>query len=639
MKYRREIDGLRAVAVLPVIFFHADIRGFSGGFVGVDVFFVISGYLITTLILAEKQNDVFTLIGFYERRIRRILPALLLVMLICLPFAWLWMPQNEMKDFSESLIAIFIFSSNILFWKKSGYFATATELNPLIHTWSLSVEEQYYLLFPIFLIMTWRLGKRCVVCIFTVMLIASLAGAQWGSYHRPTSTFFLLPTRGWELLIGTLLAFYLSNNVNKKIVIKTRGQSILALVGIFLIFYAVLMFDKDTPFPSLFTLIPTLGAALVILFATPSTLVGKLLSSKPFVGVGLISYSAYLWHQPLFAFARLYSVEVVSSSIFLVLSVLSLVFAYLSWRYVELPFRTKIKMETKYVMVIVFFVSGIIVSLGLYGDIKNGFVMGGFADRLLKEQKRIASYVQYDYQHAYREGICFLNPEQSYKDFSIICKKVIPNKNTILIWGDSHAAALAAGFRHIMPNVVQYTASACPPILDLPVKIRPHCKDINDFILREVAQIKPKIIILHADWTNWSNYHMQNPALAVLNTVRRIFSVAPSSKVYIVGSITHWPQALPMYLISKGVKLNKGMYMYTPMLGNLETVDNQLRAVATANGITFLSALDMLCKKDACQSVFEFNGVLEPTAWDSSHLTQAGSFLLASKILTKIEKM
>ena len=198
MKYRREIDGLRALAVIPVILFHAGFQSFRGGFVGVDVFFVISGYLITSIILAEKQTDTFTLINFYERRARRILPALFVVMFACLPFAWLWLSPQDMKSFSESLVAVSAFASNVLFWRTSGYFEAAAELKPLLHTWSLAVEEQYYVLFPIFIMLTWRLGKRLIFAMLAVVAIISLAAAHWGSVASQAATFFLLPTRGWE---------------------------------------------------------------------------------------------------------------------------------------------------------------------------------------------------------------------------------------------------------------------------------------------------------------------------------------------------------------------------------------------------------------------------------------------------------
>ena len=208
MKYRKEIDGLRALAIIPVILFHAGFKVFEGGFIGVDVFFVISGYLITTIILSDIESGKFSISNFYERRARRILPALFFIMLCCLPFAWFVLTPNHLKDFYQSLTAVSVFSSNILFWKESGYFDTATELKPLIHTWSLAVEEQYYILFPLLLVMLWKLRKQLILGSLIAITVISLFLAQWGAYNKPSATFFLLPTRSWELAIGALIAYY-----------------------------------------------------------------------------------------------------------------------------------------------------------------------------------------------------------------------------------------------------------------------------------------------------------------------------------------------------------------------------------------------------------------------------------------------
>jgi len=331
--YRPEIDGLRALAVLSVIFFHAGFQSFSGGFVGVDIFFVISGYLITSIILSEKQNDTFTLIGFYERRMRRILPALFLVMFVCLPLAWLCLRPNEMKEFCDSLIAVSVFASNYLFWTQSGYFATANELKPLLHTWSLAVEEQYYLLFPLFLLFTWSLGKRLVISILVITALTSLSVSHWGAFNKPGVTFYFLPTRGWELLIGVLASFYLFDN--KKIEINKFLNEVFSFIGLALIIFSVFNFDLSTPFPSLYALIPTLGTVLIILFASQQTYICKLLSNKLMVGIGLISYSAYLWHQPLFAYARQVNYGELDNASLLTLTVLVMVLSYFSWRYIE----------------------------------------------------------------------------------------------------------------------------------------------------------------------------------------------------------------------------------------------------------------------------------------------------------------
>ena len=292
LKYRGEIDGLRAVAVLPVILFHAGFGLFGGGYVGVDVFFVISGYLITTILLSELQAGTFTLVGFYERRARRILPALFVVMLVTLPFAWLWLAPAEMQKFCNSLIGVSLFASNVLFWRESGYFDSSAELKPLLHTWSLAVEEQYYLFFPLLLMAAWRLGRRRIAVMLAVLLAASLVVAEWGLRRDPTAAYYLLPTRGWELLIGALAALVLSARAGESgALVPPRawmGQ-VASLAGFGAIAASVLLFDRSTPFPGLYALLPTVGTALVILFATPQTSVGAILGSRFFVGVGMLS--------------------------------------------------------------------------------------------------------------------------------------------------------------------------------------------------------------------------------------------------------------------------------------------------------------------------------------------------------------
>ena len=345
MKYRSEIDGLRALAVLPVILFHAGFERFSGGFVGVDVFFVISGYLITTIIISEMAENEFSLINFYERRARRILPALFFVMLACLPFAWMWMLPNQLIDFSQSLIAVSTFSSNILFWLESYYFGAAAELKPLLHTWSLAVEEQYYILFPIFLILTWRLGVSWILILLSIVFLISLGVAQWGAYYAPSATFYLLPTRGWELIIGVFVAFYLKYKTHFK---SHALNQLLSITGFSMITYSIIKFDEFTPFPSLYTLIPTIGTGLLILCAVPKTLIHKILSLNFIVGIGLISYSAYLWHQPLFAFTRLFFNYEVPPKVFIGLILIIFPTAYLTWKFIEAPFRSKRRIKKKY---------------------------------------------------------------------------------------------------------------------------------------------------------------------------------------------------------------------------------------------------------------------------------------------------
>jgi len=424
MNYRREIDGLRALAVLPVILFHAGFRTFSGGFVGVDVFFVISGYLITSVILMEKQAGTFTLVGFYERRARRILPALFVVMLACLPFALLWMLPDYLENFGQSLVATTFFGNNVLLWLTSGYFTLENDFKPLVHTWSLGIEEQYYVLFPIFIILFWRFGKRWLVSSIGFAAILSFVLAEWGLPNNPDATFYLLPARGWELLLGAMSAFLLSGK--SVFVEKLRSQDVgqwLGVLGLSMISYSVFAFDKSTPFPGVYALIPTIGTALIILFATEHTLVGKLLGVKVVVFIGLLSYSAYLWHQPLFAFARLRSLAEPNALTFLGLGLLSLLLAYPTWRYVEKPFRDRAAIERRAIGLLSVLVGLLVSSVGFVIYANSGFV-------------QLRAELNTDMQSAGRRLNAVYNERPfTFKD-SLFND---PQKRNVLIWGSSFA--------------------------------------------------------------------------------------------------------------------------------------------------------------------------------------------------------
>lgn len=455
MKYRAEIDGLRAIAVLPVIFFHAGFSSFGGGFVGVDVFFVISGYLITSILLSEKAAGNFSLIHFYERRARRILPALYTVMLISAIAAWFWLMPSDMHSFAKSVFAVSIFASNILFWLESGYFGVAVDLKPLLHTWSLAVEEQYYLLFPLMLIFLWKYQKASIGLWLVGLTLGSLVISEWGASYAPDAAFFLLPFRAWEILIGALIAYYTSENVagrtikNPPPIVKEAA----AALGLSLILYAVFSFDSATRFPGLNAVIPTLGAALVILYASTANLTGRLLSHKLLVGIGLISYSLYLWHQPLFAFSRHTSLKEPSSIDFALLILASFALAILSWRYIEKPFRNKIAITPKALWLFAAGGTFVFICFGLIGYYLKGYPKRGteLAERAIQISERMSA----------NYGL-----HKDCKEFTLSPNCRTHENPKVLLWGDSYAMHLAQGLVASNPDIrlIQMTKSACAPI-------------------------------------------------------------------------------------------------------------------------------------------------------------------------------
>ena len=385
MKYRPEIDGLRALAVVPVILFHAGFELFSGGFVGVDVFFVISGYLITTILIEDLENQRFSLVNFYERRARRILPALFFVMLVCIPFAWMWMLPDPLENFGQSLVAATLSANNVLLYLTAGYWNLASEFKPLLHTWSLGVEEQYYVIFPLLLLLTWRFGKGIVLLSIIVIASVSLALSEWLSRENPQAAFFLIHTRAWELLAGSIAAF----------VVQKRGvqkNNLLAIIGLAAIIFAIFFYDETTPFPSVYALVPVLGVVLLVLYADNKTLAAKFLSTKGFVGIGLVSYSAYLWHQPLFAFSKIHQQKEPSLLLNVVLIFATFLLSYASWKYIEKPFRNKSMINAKVFLLII-----AISALGLLGFGYSAHKSHGFVERIFDESVSTADmYISYN---------------------------------------------------------------------------------------------------------------------------------------------------------------------------------------------------------------------------------------------------
>lgn len=630
MKYRPEIDGLRAIAVLPVIFYHADFSIFQGGYVGVDVFFVISGYLITSIILSEIFSSTFSIANFYERRARRILPVLLFISSFTLFAAWSLLPPVEFKDFGQSLFAVSFFSSNILFWLESGYFSAASDLKPLIHTWSLGVEEQFYILFPIAAIIICSLERKLILPVISFLFCVSLFLADFYSSSQDVilkeASFYLLPTRAWELLLGSLIFFLFRNfeNITSKILLN----NIMSLMGLMLIFYSIAFFNNNTPFPSFYTLLPTIGASFLIIFATKDTYVGKLLTLQPMIFVGLISFSAYLWHQPLFAFSRYYFVGEVSTVHIMLLIIMVIILSYLSWRFVEQPFRDKNKISRSKIITYSIFGSLSLASIGLAIHLNNGF-----QERFSEEQLELLAFSSYkDREILYRNRACFLRSDQSADEYVDIC-----SNGPIYIWGDSHAASLSYGIRQIK-KASQYTASMCPPILDIFIPQRPNCNEINKSIFYTIKNTEPSAVFLSAAWSHEA-YKFSYQELS--HSLSKLANENPSVKFIILGGLPQWYPSLPNTMLRAGQLLsNKEDYLKNSRYDHVKNVDKEIeKIVDTLNkdNIQFLSLLDLLCKEKTCLSQVRYPKN-EPVTFDYAHLTGSGSVSIASLIFSEIDQ-
>ncbi|MDL2401952.1 acyltransferase family protein [Rhizobium mayense] len=506
LKYRADIDGLRALAILPVVLFHAGIPGFSGGFVGVDVFFVISGYLMATLISGEIAGGDFSILRFYERRIRRIFPALFAVLAASSVAAWLLLMPVELEYFARSLKAAALFTSNIQFEKESGYFDIGAQLKPLLHTWSLAVEEQFYILFPLLLIAVSRFARRHTVHVLLGLLIVSFAASAWTVFRNPTAAFYLLQFRAWELLLGAMLAF---NVIPRPARPATREA--LAALGIGLIAIAVFGFTDHTQFPGPAALLPCLGAALVIYAGAEYGLAGRALRAKPLVFVGLISYSLYLWHWPIIVFSREISGRELSQAQGGLIVLASLALAAFSWRFIERPFRGRGGSLGRRSL----FAAGATVMVAMV-------VFGNYVIRDVGVPGRLPADVQKVYAATYDisrfgEPPCFADSDTTGPSVADIragklCTLGVDGSNppTFLVWGDSHSGAMSPAIdgaaKQASVSGLFAGHASCAPLPDAHLPAHGGVKRCDDFngAVRDLVRSKHiPLVFLIAYWPKY----------------------------------------------------------------------------------------------------------------------------------------
>lgn len=611
--YRPDIDGLRAVAILPVLFYHSGLGLFSGGYIGVDVFFVISGFLITTIIAREIEAGRFSILDFYERRARRILPALMIMLafVLCVA-AYAFFPSDFAKLAKSALMAT-VFLSNVGFFLETGYFAGSAETMPLLHTWSLAVEEQFYLGFPILLVLIARFMPARRTAILVAITLASFALAVATQASGSGFAFYLLPPRAWELFVGALLALGAVPTLRSRWL-----REGLALAGLSAIGWAAIGFDKTTVFPGFSALFPVLGAAALILSA-PGTVTGRLLASRPMVGIGLISYSLYLWHWPLIVFTEYMTDTRLAGWVSVAVISASLIMAFLSWHLVERPFRNTATFDQPRVF------RWTAASIAIAGTTSiTLMMMNGWPARFSPEALRMEA-ASNDISPV--RDKCITSEIGGPRPDCTLGASVPP---TTIVWGDSHGVELAWAISENLAKrqgaLIQRTRGSCPPILDYgPTAKAPGCRAFNRNILNMIAANSDlRTVILIGFWADPAYRAGQNPQK--LDKTIRVLS-ALNRDVILIGAVPRQPFDVPRRLArlvergdqteSAGLPLelfleqNAWLRRYYPGWRRL--------------GVTIHEPADTLCNPRFCGVIR--SGV--PLYFDKHHLSLSGARLIA----------
>jgi peptidoglycan/LPS O-acetylase OafA/YrhL len=633
LAYRKDIDGLRALAVVPVCFFHAGLPWFPGGFVGVDVFFVISGYLMASLIGRDLSTGKFSLADFYDRRARRILPALFVMLLFSSIVAAFIVSPKLFREFGESLIATVLFGSNILFWRKTAnYFDAPTDWNPLVHTWSLGVEEQFYILFPLLLIVLWRVRWWARMQLITIAAIASLALSICGTVIAPTATFYLLPTRAWELLLGAVLALLPMRAVPLEIARPRWFGSLLGIGGIGLIVWSLLRFDRTMAFPGASALAPCCGtAALLYAGREASNPAARILSSAPLPWIGKISYSLYLWHWPLLVFVDRYlSFGTLGIYSRIGVVVFSVLLAYVSWRWVEQPFRSHKEawaslwsrrriFGASCVGMFALCVAGVVVVAG------KGWPTRFPGFEAISMQRQIASESTDEVSKLFDEANCFVLDASDWHGESCFLNRH-PGADNALLWGDSFAAAYSYGFFHndgLRLGVLQYTAGQCPPILGYHAASRPQC-DAFDREMPSIAQRYHVSTVIMA--ANWAGY-IRTRKLTYADIAATVATLQRSGlRVILIGQDPIFTFAYPDEYFFRKFRSTPQIDYYAPL-----NADPNLNAhiAEAARADVFFDPFLAFCRSADC--IFKI-GQLYVVA-DYGHWTHYGSSLAVARLL------
>jgi peptidoglycan/LPS O-acetylase OafA/YrhL len=609
--YRPDVDGLRAVAIAAVVAFHAFPGAVRGGFTGVDVFFVISGYLISRIIWTGLADGTFTLARFYGRRALRLFPALVLVLAATLAAGrWLFAPEAY-ETLGKDVAAAAGFASNLVLWEDAGYFGENAALRPLTHLWSLAVEEQFYLVFPLLLLAA-RRSRRAAAAIVALLLAGSFAWNVRTVGVDPSAAFYLLPSRFWELAAGACLAALQLSGVRA----PPRLATPLSLAGTALLPLAFWGPSAGSPFPGWWALAPT-GAAFLLVAAGPDGLVNRrVLAASPAVLLGRISYPLYLWHFPLLVLARVEWGPSLSPPASAAVVAVSLVLAYATWRLVELPVRTLFGTRRWRPAVLV----APLAAAGCAG--LAVFAASGLPGRVPAQLQRLTT-VAFDHKLAYRESRCFLQPWQGARAFRADCVDGGDGK-LLLLWGDSHAAHLYPGLRAESRRrgfrIAQLTASACPPLVGYRSSERPKCHGINEAVLRRAASLRPEGVVLSARWDEYESLEGLERTVGALRELG-------IGRITLVGPSPNWPQGLPQTLFNEVKRRRLATFptrVKSQLSGRPAQADRVLRPLARRLGVAYVAPLDVLCNTEGCLARLA-DEADQLVFWDPSHFTSVGS--------------
>jgi peptidoglycan/LPS O-acetylase OafA/YrhL len=625
--YREDIDWLRAIAVLGVVAFHFEAPAVFGGFVGVDIFFVISGYLITGIIQSELQTGSFSFARFYERRVRRLLPALYaMVALTAIP-SFHYLLTSERQEFFRSIAAVVTFTSNFFFWFQTGYFDHAAVEKPLLHTWSLAVEEQFYLALPLFL---WgltrvtRSGRIALPVVLGALALASFALSVWliNSYGS-ANAFFMSPPRAWEFLIGGLVAI-----PGFPVLRNALAQQIVRGIALVVIAIPIFSLRQGPGFPGLNALAPCIGAAMFLWsgIGVPTRTRSRYAPLNVIRFFGQISYSLYLWHWPLFTFTRFSkSSLMLDAADKIELFALTVLISYLSWRFVEQPFRLKSLAPTRGAA---FRIAGLATALLLAGSL-GGIVASRSSSDADRAALRLESYNDYNYRPLYRDGVCFFLDSGV---FGADCLGLASGKINVMLWGDSLAAHYFHGLGKVTNsqtvNILQATEAACMPTLNAAAQGKALCRDFAAQMETFFAGRKPDVVILSADWLQYARPPRFNGMIDDLGqTIAKLN--AAGIAVDLLGPAVQFRARLPSMLMRAHLRDNDAR----PddfVLPDIFALDQRMKAALPPHEkFSYISVLDAVCPARQCPLTID-GGI--PLAWDYAHLTAEGSVYVMDKV-------